>query len=107
MHWPIISSTLLGLFCLSSLASGQDTRYELGQRLRDFEKEWDRVTDAAARKRVLPPLKRATTAFFTFSLEEAARGLDLARLSLASEKEPEAEILWAQSCIFKPKRRLL
>jgi predicted esterase len=102
-----LHSSWLALFCLSSLASAQDTRYELGQRLREFEKEWDKVTDATARKRAVPHLKRATTAFFTFSPEEAARALDLARLSLGSEKDPDSAVLWAQASVFKPKRRLI
>src|SRR5262245_40275941 len=102
----ILPAALLATVLPGSVKA-QETRYELGQRLRAFEIEWDRVTDPAARQRVLPHLKRATTAFFTFSLEEPARGLDQARHSLATDKEPPADVIWAESCVFKPAQRLV
>src|SRR3954471_12776326 len=98
---------VLAAFVIPSRSPAQEARFELGQRLRAFEVEWDRVTDEAARKRTLPHLKQATASFFTFNLPEAVRGLDLARLALGSEKEPDPAVLWAESCIFKPTSRLL
>lgn len=99
---------VVAVVVLPCLAAAQESRYELGQRLRAFEAEWERVADAAARKRTLPHLKQATTAFFAAFLdnrfEEAARGLDLARLALTTEK-PDPAVLWAESCVVKVDRR--
>src|SRR5262249_35378394 len=82
-------------------------RYELGQRLRLFERTLEKHQDAKARKRAVAPLDKATTAFFSGRLSDAARLLDQARLALASEKAPASEVLWAESLAIKPGARLL
>ena len=90
---------LLALVLVPLNAPAQEDRFELGQRLRQFEAEYDRVTDAAGRKRAVPHLTRATRAFFSSflggGLAEAARGLDLARHSLGSADNVPAEVAWA------------
>jgi predicted esterase len=88
-------------------ASGQEARYELGQRLRAFEAEWARVGDAEARKRAVEPLQKANVAFLTFSDAEAARQLDRARLALSRAGEPEDVLLWAASWAVRPSGRLV
>ena len=42
---------ILFVFALAGPAAAQAERYELGQRLKAFEKAWDKQTDPAARKR--------------------------------------------------------
>jgi predicted esterase len=82
-------------------------RYELGQRLRLFERALEKHQDAKARKRALGPLDKATTAFFSGRLTDAASLLDQARHALASEKGAHARVVWAESLIVKPGTRLL
>lgn len=82
-------------------------RYELGQRLRLFERAFEKQQDAKARKRALAALGDVTTTFFSGRLATAAGQLDQARHTLASEKEPAAEVRWAESLIVKPGTRLL
>src|SRR4051794_36318364 len=82
-------------------------RYELGQRLRLFERAFEKQEDARARKRALGPLDKTTAAFFSGRLADAAGLLDQARLALASEKEPAPEVRWAESLTVKPGARLL
>jgi dienelactone hydrolase len=102
---------LLALVLAPLHAAGQEDRFELGQRLRQFEAEYDRVTDAVGRKRAVPHLTRATRAFFSSflggGLAEAARGLDLARHSLRSPDDVPAGVSWADSCVARPARRLV
>ena len=95
------------LLAASTARCAEDGRYELGQRLRAFERAYDAQTDPAARKRVVPFLKKATPLFFLGQLSEAARQLDLARLALESDKEPEAARVWAESLVFRAEARLL
>ena len=54
----------------------------------------------------MPFLKKATPLFFFGRLSEAARQLDLARLALESDKEPDAARIWAESLAFRPEARL-
>ncbi len=98
----------LGVLMLTAPAArcAGDDRYELGQRLRAFERAYEVQTDPAARKRVVPFLKKATPLFFFGRLSEAARQLDLARLALESDKEPHAARRWAESLAFRPEARL-
>ena len=86
--------------------SAGDARYELGQRLRAFERAYETHNDPAARERVVPFLKKATPLFFFGQLSEAARQLDLARMALESDKEPDATRRWAESLVFRPEARL-
>ena len=58
------------------------------------------------RTRVVPFLKKATPLFFFGQLSEAARQLDLARMALESDKEPDTARRWAESLVFRPESRL-
>jgi predicted esterase len=74
-------------------------RYELGQRLRMFERALAKNHDEKAIKRAIPPVKDVTPAFFAGRFGDAAAILDKARLTLKDEK-PDAAKLWASSCRF-------
>lgn len=101
--------SLLLLLALTAPAQAQlfDTavRYELGQRLRDFERALAKHSDPKAIERAIPPVAAATPAFFGGRLGEAAGILDRARLTLQSEKPGEGQ-LWASSWRFTPARRV-
>ncbi len=109
MMRPLISA-LAGLTvlvtALPAMAQDDTDRYEVGLRLRAFEKALDAHTDATVRKRIVPPLKAAAPAFFTSQLGDVARQLDRARLVLADEN-PADELLWAASLRLRPEARLV
>jgi predicted esterase len=110
MMQRVVSAALAGLTVLLTAlpATAQDVadRYEVGLRLRAFERALDSQTDAMARKRILAPLKAAAPAFLASQLSEVARNLDRARLVLANES-PADELLWAGSLRLRPGARLL
>ena len=82
------------------------TRYEVGQRLRMFERALDKHKgDKEAVARAVPPVAAATPAFFAGQLGKVAGILDRARLALAQEKPDEAK-LWAASFRLLPARRV-
>jgi predicted esterase len=81
-------------------------RYELGQRLRALEKVWDVQSEAEARQRATPHLKRAVTTFFAFQPGEAGRCMDLARFALQSPEGPPSEVRWAESLRLQTSTRL-
>jgi predicted esterase len=81
-------------------------RFELGQRLRLFERALDKHGDLESRKRILRTVEEVTPAFFATRFAEAASHLDEARLLLTSTK-PSDEVRWAESLIVKPASRLL
>lgn len=97
----------VGVLLLATPAPAQMLRFELGQRLRAFEKDWDTTPDPAARKRTLEPLKRAINSFFSLNLAEAGRALDDARSALHSADPPSAANRWAASLYLKPAARLI
>ncbi|MBI1915934.1 MAG: hypothetical protein HYS12_14545 [Planctomycetes bacterium] len=110
MHRSIIPA-LTALLLVPAAGRAQfgstENRFELGLRLRAFDKEWDQQTDAAARKRSVEPLKRANFLFLTKQDAEAARNLDRARLVLRSAAAPDSAVLWAESCMVRPASRLV
>jgi len=109
MHRLLISAALAALLLAPVAVRGQfgstENRYELGLRLRAFDREWDEQTDAA-RKRSVELLKKANFFFLTKQDEEAARNLDLARLLLHSAA-PQPAAVWATSCMLRPEARLV
>ena len=82
-------------FALPQYASGQESRFELGQRLRAFEVAWDHETDAQARARAVPHLDAAVKDFFSLRLGRAAQSLDRARFAVNSASSPAASVVWA------------
>ena len=98
---------LLLVLCLfSPAAHAQETRFELGQRLRLFERELDKPGMVAKRKQAIGPLAEATPAFFRGQLDQAAGLLDRARLQLTDPK-PAPERLWAESLVVRPASRFI
>jgi predicted esterase len=86
-------------------ATAQVERYELGQRLKRFEADWENA-DEASRKRALKVLKPVTRQYLTFQLAEAGRTLDEARFALRSKKPTDAE-RWLASLAIRPTDRLI
>lgn len=82
------------------------SRFELGQRLRDFERALDRHNQPDAIRRAIPPVAKATPAFFSGNLGEAGKILDVARLMLA-DANPDPARLWALSMSVRPGRRVV
>lgn len=70
------------LFVPASIVRGQQSRFELGQRLHAFEVAWERQSDADARARAAPHLNTAVRKFFGFRMGRAARSLDRAKWEL-------------------------
>lgn len=86
---------------------GQDSRYELGLRVRAFERAFEAVCDdPEARAEVCQLLEEAVTAFFGVRLAEVARNMDAARRALAGRAADPAE-RWADSLSLRPAARLL
>jgi acetyl esterase/lipase len=107
MNKLFVPAALALTLALPAALRAQPDRYESGQRLRAFERAYDAQPDAAARKRTVAPLKQATLLFLADQVAEAGHMLDRARRALASEKDPEAAVLWADSLALRPASRLL
>jgi len=97
----------LWCFVLPQVAPGQESRFELGQRLRAFEVAWERQTDAQARAKAIPHLKAAVRDFFSFRLDQAAHSLDRARFAVQSDSAPAASVAWATALSLRPGARLV
>lgn len=93
--------------CLPAPAAGQELRFEVGQRLRQFERVLAAHPGEEARRRALPPLEQATPTFFRGQLAEVAGLLDRARLALPSAAVPADATRWAESLWHRPAARLL
>src|SRR5260370_3313972 len=100
----------VALFCLLLLvparATAQAERFEIGQRLRTFEAAWEQQKDPAARKRALAAIQDLVTQFFRGRFDEAARSLAAGQDALRSQKQPAADVRWAQSLALGLARRL-
>lgn len=106
MTRSLSAGALLAALTLAAPALAQEERFELGQRLRQFEAAWEATPDATARKRALPHLHRATVAFFSNRAAAASQALDQARFAVTSGLQvPAAE--WAASLGMWPEARLL
>ncbi|MBP3960667.1 hypothetical protein J8F10_36040 [Gemmata sp. G18] len=82
-------------------------RYELGQRLKRFEQEWERHENPAARKRALAHIQKLTEQFFAFRFGDAGHALDLAGFALTSDEGPSATRQWAWSLYAVPELRVV
>jgi predicted esterase len=94
-------------FALPQLTTGQEARFDLGQRLRAFEAAWERETDAQARARAVPHLNAAVKDFFGLRLDRAAQSLDRARFAVQSDSAPAPAIAWATALSVKPETRFV
>jgi predicted esterase len=105
----ILAGCLAALLCfvLPQVAPGQDSRFELGQRLRAFEVAWECQTDAQARAKAVPHLNAAVNDFFSFRLDQAAHSLDRARFAVQSDSAPAASVAWATALSLRPGTRLV
>lgn len=88
------------------VAAAQPERYELGRRLKQFEKAWDVHTDAAARKRALEIMPQVTQQFFSFRFGDAGRTLDEARWRLEGTKPNDTQ-RWLASLYAVPEKRIM
>ena len=88
-------------------AQAQMERYELGRRLRVFEKAWDQTPNPEARRRTTTPLDQAVQSFFAFRLSDAGRMMDDAWFALQSTDPPDARDRWARSLRIRLETRLL
>ena len=82
-------------------------RYELGQRLKRFELEWEKHENADTRKRSLTQIQKLTQQFFSFQFGEIGRSLDLAGFALISDDEPSSTRQWAWSLYAVPELRVV
>jgi predicted esterase len=82
-------------------------RYELGQRLRMFERAWEDQPDAAARRRAVPTLSRAVPQMLAGRWGDAAVTLDQVRFLLRGAEPPAPAVRWAESLLVRPSARLL
>lgn len=67
---------------LTSSTQAQDLRYELGARLRLFERDFERLKTPEERSIALAPLKDSVQKFFAMQLKNAAQDLDRARVAI-------------------------
>lgn len=104
MRFAWSAFTVLLLFAGSVQA--QASRYELGRRLREFEKAWAEHPGDESRRKTCEPLQQAVGAFFTARFGAAAKSIDEARFALEQTPLSEAR-RWATSLAVYPNRRLL
>ena len=89
----------------SATCAAQDARFELGLRLRQFERAFEQLDSPEFRQSTLPYLEQAVQSFFRLRLGEAARSLDRARaVSLPEEARPA--FLRAANLAVTPERTL-
>ena len=94
----------VGLPCC---ASAQLERYELGQRVRACELEWDAHRAPEDHRRAVPKMQSAVMGFFAGQFGEVGKSLDNARYALRSVSAPSSDEVWANSLSFVPEKRLL
>lgn len=105
MRPAILRGVALALVAAPTLAQELEPRYELGVRLRRFERAYG-PADEEARARTLPALERSVAAFFRDDAPEAAAALDEARRALAA---PDAgrEAEWLDGLALLPETRVV
>lgn len=82
-------------------------RHELGRRMKAFETEWDKATDADAKNRAATKLEDMHSQFLTLRFSEAARTLDHACHCLQSENDPGSIRQWVMSLTASPAQRVV
>ena len=86
------SAGLLAGLLLSVALTAQAERYELGLRLRAFERHLDEVTDAKLRTAACGELDRAVQAFFRLDTSAVAKAVDAADCALTGK--PWSDAVW-------------
>ncbi len=95
----------ISLTLSASQSVAQIPRYELGKRVKRFERQFELiVADESARQEPLPDLKSAVSAFFTLQAAEALSHLDRATLALKKDSTIAPAVL---AMTFEPQQRLL
>jgi pimeloyl-ACP methyl ester carboxylesterase len=79
-------------------------RYELGLRLRAFERQLDRTTDAARRKAAFVELDAAVQAFFGMNLDAVATSVEAAATALHAKVPTDDERFAARLWLHLPQR---
>ncbi len=88
----LVLMTYLGMLTISTASSwGQGLRYELGTRLRAFERQFETLNTPQQRGVALPDLTSAVNSFFSLQLQSAAKQLDQARVAITPA--PHQELL--------------
>lgn len=106
MRRLIRTALVLAMLPVFALAQSPEYRFELGQKLRAFEKALEATTDAAKRTPALKALEPVTFTFFSGQIGEAGRLLDESRFLLRADPAIDAE-RWAASLKVEPAARLL
>jgi predicted esterase len=103
----VIGLACLGLTLASTSAWAQWPRYELGRRVREFERAWSEVRDEQAKVKAAEALSQAVRSFFGLAFGEAGRGIAHARLTLLGQGPPTPDRLWVESVAVLPESRFL
>jgi len=74
----------------------QETRYELGRRLKRFEQQWE-AADQQGRARSTAWMEKTVSSFFSLQLLDAAKSLDLSTVALHQATAPDADTVWGLS----------
>jgi predicted esterase len=108
-HDPESARLVRGLWGVEALAgpSPSELRYELGNRLRALELEWDKETRVERRAATVSTLERAVSDFFGMRLANAARALDEARMGLRAGESISADRRFLESLFIRLDRRLI
>lgn len=94
------------LALLSESGSGQESRYEVGLKMRSFEKAWEAHPEVAAKKRAVGEVELAVQSFFGGRLGEVARRVNLARYRLQGI-DPSPATIFADSLAWRLDRRVV
>ncbi|QVL30132.1 hypothetical protein KIH39_14845 [Telmatocola sphagniphila] len=96
------------VFLLTTVSAfGQEIRHELGRRVIEFEKAFQKhIDDLEVRKRTVQSLNNAVQSFFSLNLPKAGQYLAEAKFALTQEKVSPA-MSWAESLYLVPQTRLL
>lgn len=97
---------VMGFLLVSvTIANGQTDRYELGRRLRGFERNWETTKEPERKTAAAKKMTQAVNLFFSFKLKDAGKVITEGDLLLKGEQVTE-ETLAAHSLFCKPERRL-
>ena len=106
-NWPLPRIAVIAALAAMTMASvrAQADRYELGLRLRAFERKLDATQDVARRKAAFEELDKAVQAFFGMNLNGVAEAVGKAEAALDGRERDGAE-RWAERLVLKLPQRL-
>lgn len=91
---------------LSGAGFGQEGRYEVGLKMRSFEKAWEARPEVTAKKRAVGEVELAVQSFFGGKLGEVARRVNAARYRLHGI-DPSPATIFADSLAWRFDRRII